>query len=86
MTRDLLPLFEPKGIIIAGVSSHPGKFGFVVLHNILSCGYNGNVFAVGRESGMLLDQPVLSSINEVPNGSADLLVVCTPVQANEEVG
>ncbi|MDG2210687.1 MAG: CoA-binding protein [Acidimicrobiales bacterium] len=85
MTRDLLPLFEPKGIIIAGVSSHPGKFGFVVLHNILSCGYNGNVFAVGRESGMLLDQPVLSSINEVPHGAADLLVVCTPVQANEEL-
>ena len=85
MTRDLLPMFEPKGIIIAGVSSHPGKFGFVVLHNILSCGYDGKVFAVGRESGMLLDQPVLSSIDEVPHGSADLLIVCTPVQANEEL-
>ena len=82
---NLQTLFNPKGIAVIGASTHPGKFGFVVLHNILSCGYNGNVFAVGRESGMLLDQPVLSSINEVPNGSADLLVVCTPVQANEEL-
>jgi len=85
MVRNLLPLFEPKGIVIAGVSSHPGKFGFVVLHNILSCGYEGNVFAVGRESGELLNQPVLSSIKDVPEGSADLLIVCTPVEANEEL-
>ena len=74
MVRNLLPLFEPRGIVIAGVSSHPGKFGFVVLHNILSCGYEGNVFAVGRESGELLNQPVLSSIKDVPEGSADLLL------------
>ena len=30
------PLFEPHGIIVAGASAHPGKFGFVTLHNILS--------------------------------------------------
>ena len=29
-------LFEPRGIIVAGASTHPGKFGFVALHNILS--------------------------------------------------
>ncbi len=85
MSRNLLPLFDPKGIIIAGVSSHPGKFGFVVLHNILACGYKGKVFAVGRESGMLLDQPVLPSIEQVPANSADLMIICTPVDANEEL-
>ena len=31
-------LFEPKGIIVAGASSHPGKFGFVAAHNILAHG------------------------------------------------
>ena len=34
-------LFEPRGVLVAGVSSHPGKFGFVALHNILSQGYRG---------------------------------------------
>ena len=37
MTKDLKFLFEPRGVIVTGVSSHPGKFGFVTLDNILSC-------------------------------------------------
>src|SRR5690606_27742732 len=28
------PLFPPRGIIVAGASTHPGKFGFVTLHNL----------------------------------------------------
>ena len=31
-------LFDPRGVIVAGASSHPGKFGFVVLHNLLATG------------------------------------------------
>ena len=30
-----------RGVIVAGASSHPGKFGFVVLHNLLAHGYAG---------------------------------------------
>jgi len=85
MGMDLTPLFNPQGVIVTGVSSHPGKFGFVTLHNILTCGYEGPVFAIGREAGTVLDRPVLASIDEVPEGSADLLVVCTPVSVNEDI-
>ena len=45
---DLSALFDPKGIIITGVSNHPGKFGFVTLHNLLSSGYEGRVFPVSQ--------------------------------------
>ena len=38
-------LFEPRGVVVAGASSHPGKFGFVALHNILRHDYPGAVFA-----------------------------------------
>ncbi len=85
MTRNLSPLFEPSGVVVAGVSSHPGKFGFVVLHNLLSCGYQGKVFALGRSAGTLLDQPVIASLDEVPHDAAELLVVCTPPDANEDL-
>ena len=65
-------LFEPRGIVVAGASSHPGKFGFVALHNILSQGYAGGVFwerntlnaqpkasaPVEDEHPMLLESPV----------------------------
>ncbi|SVC02022.1 uncharacterized protein METZ01_LOCUS254876, partial [marine metagenome] len=67
------------------VSAHPGKFGFVALHNILACGYAGPVFAVGREEGTVLDRPVLASVDAVPDGAAELLVLCTPVAANAEI-
>ena len=40
-TADFAALFEPRGVVVAGASSHPGKFGFVALHNILSQGYAG---------------------------------------------
>ncbi|MEE3205389.1 MAG: CoA-binding protein, partial [Actinomycetota bacterium] len=85
MTRDLTPLFEPRGVVVTGVSSHPGKFGFVTLHNLLSCGYRGDVFAVGRGEDTILGQPVLASVDAVPDGAADLLVACTPVSANEGI-
>ena len=38
-------LFEPEGVVVAGASTHPGKFGFVSLHNLLRAGYSGRVYA-----------------------------------------
>jgi acetyltransferase len=35
------PLFHPRGIVVAGVSSHPGKFGFVTLHNLMRFDFAG---------------------------------------------
>jgi acetyltransferase len=71
-------LFEPKGIIVAGASSHPGKFGFVAAHNILAHGYTGKVFLTNREGSTILDQQTYRSVDELPDGVADLVFVCTP--------
>lgn len=78
------PLFEPRGVIIAGASSHPGKFGFVSLHNLLVSGYTGRVFATNRSRARILGIDTLGSIDEVPQGQADLVVVCTPRSVVEE--
>jgi len=74
--------FEPRGIVVAGASSHPGKFGFVALHNILRNGYRGNVFALNREGGSILGHDAMRSVDELPDASADLLFACTPASAN----
>ncbi len=79
------PLFAPKGIVIAGVSSHPGKFGFVTYHNLLRFGYQGALFALTRDGGPVLGQPTLGDVSELPQDAADLLFVCTPWQANLEL-
>ena len=84
MSHDLSALFDPKGIIITGVSNHPGKFGFVTLHNLIVSGYEGNIFPVGREPGEALGRPVLGSIDAVPYGEADMVFICTPQAVNED--
>ncbi len=76
-------LFEPDGVIVAGASSHPGKFGFTALHNILACGYTGRVFATNKEGGEILGVRCLTDIDDVPAGAADLVMVCTPAGATE---
>ena len=78
-------LFEPRGVIVAGASTHPGKFGFVCLHNILSAGYEGRVFATNRDGAQVLGIDCLTSVDEVPDGAADLVFICTPASTNPEL-
>jgi len=78
-------LFEPRGVVVAGASTHPGKFGFVCLHNILASGYAGRVFATNRDGSPVLGHPTLRSLDELPEGAADLIFVCTPASANVEL-
>ncbi len=83
--RRFASLFEPRGIVVAGVSSHPGKFGFVALHNILASGFRGPVFGTNREGGEVLGLPMLASVDELPDDTVDLVFVCTPASANPEL-
>lgn len=79
------PLFHPRGIIVAGASTHPGKFGFVTLHNLRAMGYAGELFPVNREGAEILGQPSLRDVAEVPADHADLVFVCTPAKSNVEL-
>ncbi len=82
---DFSPLFDPKGVIVAGASSHPGKFGFVALHNILACGYRGAVFATNLEGSPVLGVDTVADVADLPDGAADLVFVCTPATANVDL-
>ncbi len=79
------PLFHPRGIVVAGASGHPGKFGFVTLHNLRRFGYPGELFPIKPDGAEVLGRPTLTSIAEVPKGEADLVFVCTPNKLNEQV-
>jgi acetyltransferase len=76
------PLFHPRGIAVAGASTHPGKFGFVALHHLLRFGYDGEVFALNREGAEVLGRKTLRDASELPEGRVDLVFVCTPAAAN----
>ena len=78
-------LFEPRGVLVAGASTHPGKFGFVCLHNILACGYPGKVFATNRDGVEVLGVRSVTEVDELPDGEIDLVFVCTPASANADL-
>ena len=78
-------LFEPKGVAIAGASTHPGKFGFVALHNLLANGYQGAVYATQRDGASVAGITCSPDIASLPAGPLDLVVVCTPRAAVSEV-
>jgi acyl-CoA synthetase (NDP forming) len=75
-------LFDPRGVVVAGVSSHPGKFGSVSLHNVLAAGFEGPVYATNLQGGEVLGIRTVASPEELPDGACDLVFVCTPAPAN----
>ena len=79
------PLFYPRGVVITGVSQHPGKFGTVAFHNLLRFGYQGELFPLNREGVESFGHRTYRKVSEVPHGAADLVVVCTPTQVNPEL-
>jgi acetyltransferase len=78
-------LFEPRGVLVTGASTHPGKFGFVSLHNLLASGYPGRVFATNLHGEEVLGIRTVPDIDQLPNGAIDLVVVCTPAASNPEI-
>ena len=74
-------LFNPKGVVVAGASSHPGKFGFVTLHNLRAGGFQGVIAATKLDGEDVLGFPTLTSLDALDQDSCDLLVVCTPPAA-----
>jgi acetyltransferase len=78
-------LFEPRGVLIAGASTHPGKFGFVSLHNLLASGYQGNVFATNRDGSEVLGVQCVPDVDQLPDDAIDLVFVCTPAAANNQL-
>jgi acyl-CoA synthetase (NDP forming) len=79
------PLFHPRGIAVAGVSGHPGKFGFVAFHNLLRFGFEGGLYPLKRDGAEVLGRPTLRKVEEIEAGGAELVFVCTPVAANVEL-
>ena len=77
--------FEPRGVLVTGASTHPGKFGFVSLHNILASGYEGAVYGTNLSGEEVLGVKTVADIDALPEGVIDLVFVCTPAAANPDL-
>ena len=78
-------LFEPRGVVVAGAASHPGKFGFVAYHNLRAAGYGGALYGTNLAGEDVLGEPTYPSLLDVPEADLDLVFLCVPPGATAEV-
>lgn len=71
--------FRPRSIAVIGASHHPGKIGYQILKNILSNGFEGDVYPVNPKGGEILGRSVYKSIMDVP-GDVDLAIIAVPAK------
>ena len=78
-------LFDPRGVLVTGASTHPGKFGFVSLHNLLAAGYAGGVYGTNLKGEEVLGITTVADIADLPDDAIDLVFVCTPAATNPDL-
>lgn len=76
---DIKKLFEPESIAVIGASGNPNKVGYMVLDNVLSCGYTGDVYGINPKGGNVLGKELYKSIEDV-EGDVDMAVVSIPAK------
>lgn len=72
--------FDPHSIVVIGVSERPDNLARNIIINLRNFGYRGQLYAVGRQTGSVLDVPIVTSVEEIPQ-DIDLAVILTPAAA-----
>jgi len=82
-------LLQPRSIAIVGVSTKPGKIGYLLLENILQGEYPGKVYPIHPSASEILGLKVYPSIHSVPD-EIDAALISVPAkmvpQMAEECG
>ncbi len=77
--KSLEPFFTPRSIAVIGASAVSGKSGNVIMRNILSNGYEGELYLVNPRGGEILGRPAETSLAGLPEG-IDLGIVALPAK------
>jgi acyl-CoA synthetase (NDP forming)/GNAT superfamily N-acetyltransferase len=80
----LRPLLQPRSVVVVGPSRRPRAVGRAILHNIVTCGFAGPVYAVNPHDRMIEGVPCLASVDDLPE-PVDLAVIAVPPSAVPEV-
>lgn len=75
---------EPRSVAVIGASRKRDTVGGVVLHNLLSGGFNGVVYAVNPHAEVVQSLPAYRSVREIP-AAIELAVVVVPADQVVEV-
>ena len=84
MNRELDCIFRPRAIAIIGASTTAGKIGREMIHNILLAEFQGKVFPVNPNLGVIHSIKAYSTVLDVPD-AVDLAIVIVPKEKVREV-
>ena len=71
------PLFKARSVALIGASSNPGKWGHVMLKNLINGGFEGNIYPINPDSDELLGKKVYKALEDVPE-TPDLAIIVVP--------
>ena len=81
---DLSAVFEPRSVAVVGASATPNKAGFNILHNLLTLGYEGEVYPVNPKAGEILGLKAYPAVDQIPH-PVDTAIIATPARVVVEV-
>lgn len=76
-------LMHPKSVAIIGMSSKAGSAGHSVLGNLALNNFKGDIHLVGRSGGNVEGRPVLTTVDELPEG-IDIAIFTMPAAGVKE--
>ena len=76
----LRPLLQPRSVAVVGPGRRRASMGRAILHNIVTGGFTGPVYAVNPHAQTLEGVPCVASVADLP-GPVDLAVIAVPPAA-----
>jgi len=82
--RELHKFFYPEKVAVVGVSQRKANLGRNIISNLLEHEYSGEIYPVGPKGGAIYGMRILTSIEELPDG-IDQAVILTPAPTVPEI-
>jgi acyl-CoA synthetase (NDP forming) len=84
VTMNLESVFYPRSVAVVGASSSFGKWGQMILSNIVAGHFPGKIFPVNPREEVIFGLPVFRRIQDIPD-PVDLAIICTPAETVSDV-
>ncbi|HEY7475931.1 MAG TPA: GNAT family N-acetyltransferase [Vicinamibacterales bacterium] len=78
-TASVQAFLAPRSVAVIGASRERGKIGSEILHNLLSAGFTGRLFAVHPQAASIDGVPAFRTVGGIPE-DVDLAVICVPAR------
>lgn len=77
--ENLHALFSPRTLALIGATNNLGKWGGMILANVLTNGYKGKVFPVNPRDAEVMGMRAYRKVTEIPD-AVDLACIVTPAE------